>query len=118
MKYAWIEGHKKHWLVSLPCDVLGVSTSGFFESMRRKGTEQPSKPGASRRIMQEHGIKARRKRKFVVTTDSKHKLPIAANLLQPNFTAAAPNQVWTGDITYTATDEGWLYLAVPGCTWL
>ena len=69
-----------------------------------------------RRIMQEHGIKARGKRKFVVTTDSKHKLPVAANLLQRNFTAAAPNQVWTGDITYIATDEGWLYLAVPGCS--
>ena len=41
-----------------------------------------------------------------------HKLPIAANLLQRNFTAAAPNQVWTGDTTYLATDEGWLYLAV------
>jgi len=65
-----------------------------------------------RRMMQEHGIKARDKRKFVVTTDSKHKLPIAANLLQRNFTAAAPNHVWTGDITYIATDEGWLYLAV------
>ena len=66
-----------------------------------------------RRIMQEHGIKARGKRKFVVTTDSEHKLPIAANLLQRNFTAAAPNQVWTGDITYIATDEGWV---VPSCS--
>ena len=62
--------------------------------------------------MQEHGIKARGKRKFVVTTDSKHNLPTAANLLLRNFTASAPNQVWTGDITYIATDEGWLYLAV------
>ena len=43
-----------------------------------------------RRMMQDHGIKARGKRKFVVTTDSKHKLPIAENLLQRNFTAAAP----------------------------
>ena len=102
MKSAWIEGHKKHWPVSLAFDVLGVSTSGFFEDMRR--------------IMQEHGIRARGKRKFVVTTDSKHKLPIAANLLQRNFKAVAPNQVWTGDITYIATDEGWLYLSVPGCT--
>ncbi len=65
-----------------------------------------------RRTMQEHGIKARGKSKFVVTTDSKHDLPIAPNLLQRNFTADAPNQVWTGDITYIATDEGWLYLAV------
>jgi putative transposase len=49
-------------------------------------------------------------RQFVVTTDSKHNLAIAPNLLQRNFTPAAPNQTWTSDITYIATDEGWLYL--------
>ncbi len=63
-----------------------------------------------RKLMQQHGIRARGKRKFVVTTDSKHNLPIAPNLLQRNFTVAAPNQVWTSDITYIATSEGWLYL--------
>jgi transposase InsO family protein len=47
----------------------------------------------------------------VVTTDSKHHLPIAPDLLQRNLTPSAPNQVWTGDIIYIATDEGWLYLA-------
>ncbi len=65
-----------------------------------------------RKLMKAHGIQARGKRKFVVTTDSKHNLPIAPNLLQRNFTTTAPNQVWTGDITYIQTDEGWLYLAV------
>ncbi len=64
-----------------------------------------------RRLMQLHGIRARCKRKFVVTTDSKHHLPIAPDLVQRNFTPTAPNQIWTGDITYIATDEGWLYLA-------
>ncbi len=63
-----------------------------------------------RKLMQRHGIKARGKRKFVVTTDSKHSLPIAPNLLERNFTPALPNMVWTSDITYLATDEGWLYL--------
>ena len=53
MKYAWIARHKKHWPVSLACDVLGVSTSGFFENMRRKGAEQPSRPGANKRISSE-----------------------------------------------------------------
>ncbi|MBI2748387.1 MAG: IS3 family transposase [Burkholderiales bacterium] len=48
---------------------------------------------------------------YVVTTDSKHDLPIAPNLLQRNFTASAPNQVWADDITCIATDAGWLYLA-------
>ncbi len=61
--------------------------------------------------MRSHGIKARGKRKFVVTTDSKHELPIAPNLLERNFTVQAPNQVWTSDITYIATDEDWLYWA-------
>ena len=64
-----------------------------------------------RQTMQQNGIQARGKRKFVVTIDSKHNLPIAPNLLQRNFTATAPNQVWTGDITYIQTNEGWLYLA-------
>ena len=63
-------------------------------------------------MMKEHGIKARGKRKFVVTTDSRYNLPIAENLLQRNFTDSTPNQVWTGDTTYIATDDGWLYLAV------
>ena len=48
----------------------------------------------------------------VRTTDSRHALPIAPNLLARDFTAAAPNRVWLADITYIPTDEGWLYLAV------
>ena len=64
------------------------------------------------KLMQLHGIRAKGKRRFKVTTDSNHKLPISPNLLNREFTAEAPNQVWTGDITYIATDEGWLYLAV------
>jgi putative transposase len=64
-------------------------------------------------LMQEHGIRARGKRRFrVTTTDSRHDLPIAPNLLNRNFTVAAPNQAWAGDITYIATEEGWLFLAV------
>ncbi len=65
-----------------------------------------------RRLMKQHGIKARGKRKFVVTTDSRHDLPIAPNLLNRDFQPARPNAVWTSDITYIQTDEGWLYLAV------
>jgi transposase InsO family protein len=63
--------------------------------------------------MQAHGIRARGKRRFrVTTTDSRHDLPIAPNLLQQDFKAVAPNQIWTGDITYVPTEEGWLFLAV------
>ena len=64
------------------------------------------------RLMRENGIWARIRRRFRHTTDSRHKLPIAPNLLGQRFTASAPNQVWVGDITYIGTAEGWAYLAV------
>jgi transposase InsO family protein len=65
------------------------------------------------RLMQKHGIQARGKRKFrVTTTDSRHDLPMAPNVLDRNFIVAAPNQAWVGDFTYIATEEGWLFLAV------
>jgi transposase InsO family protein len=63
------------------------------------------------RLTQHHGIRARGKRRFrVVTADSRHDLPIAPNLLNRNFTPAAPNQAWSGDITYIVAEEGWLFL--------
>ena len=57
------------------------------------------------------GIRAKGKKKFKVTTDSKHNLPVAPNLLNRDFSAVLPNQKWVGDITYIWTDEGWVYLA-------
>ena len=153
MKYAWIAANKAAWPISLTCEVLGVSASGYFEHRRRRDAAQPSKPGGGRisseallahiraihvqvkgeygwprvwkellargirvgkervqRLMKLHGIRARSKRKFVVTTDSRHDLPVAENLLARDFTPAAPDRVWSSDITYIATDEGWLYL--------
>ncbi len=155
MKYAWIGKNKAAWPITMTCEVLGVSTSGYFEHQRRRGRNHPSRPGGGRlsneavlahiraihaevkgeygwprvwkelvargirvgkdrvqRLMRLHGIKARSKRKFVVTTDSQHDLPVAP---EPGgsgtSTPAAPNRVWSSDITYIATDEGWLYLA-------
>ena len=65
------------------------------------------------RLMQQHGIQARGKRRFrVTTTASRHDLPVAPNRLDRNFAVAAPNQAWVGDFTYVATGEGWLFLAV------
>jgi putative transposase len=55
---------------------------------------------------------AKTKRRFKITTDSKHNLPIAKNLLGQDFTADAPNKTWTGDITYVWTKQGWMYVAV------
>ena len=156
MKYAGIARHKPAWPVTLSCEVLEVSTSGYFEHQRRQAQAAPSKPGGRvsnenllaniranhaevkgeygwprmwkerlgrgirvgklrvRQAMQTHGIQARGKRKFVVTTDSKHALSIATNppnRLNREFSVDAPNRVWSSDITYIATGEGWLYLA-------
>jgi putative transposase len=63
------------------------------------------------RLMREEGIEGQRKRRFRVTTDSRHSHPIAANQLNRNFTAPAPNKIWVTDITYIWTREGWIYLA-------
>ncbi len=64
------------------------------------------------RLMRDAGLAARRKRAFrPLATDSAHALPVAANLLAQDFSATAPNQKWVADITYIATQEGWLYLA-------
>jgi len=65
------------------------------------------------KLMCQAGIRARTCRRFrVVTTDSRHGLPVAPNRLARQFQPAARHQVWTMDITYIATDEGWLYLAL------
>jgi transposase InsO family protein len=64
-----------------------------------------------RRIRKKLGLRCKQKRKFRATTDSKHKLPVAENLLGQQFKVYEPNRVWVSDITYVPTDEGWLYLA-------
>ena len=63
------------------------------------------------RLVRKIGIEARRKRRYRITTDSKHSFAVADNLLAREFFAAGPNQVWASDITYIWTLEGWLYLA-------
>ena len=138
MKHAWIAANKAAWPISLTCEVLGVSASGYFEHRRRGDAAQPSTPGGGRissealvihiraihaevkgeygwprvwkellargirvgkdreqRLMKSHGIKARSKRKFVVTTDSRHDLPVAENLLTRDFIPATPDRVWS-----------------------
>jgi transposase InsO family protein len=143
---------RKQYPVSIACEVLEVSASGYFPWARQHKAKRTTPPGRYsdeallahmraihaevkqeygwprmhkelvargirvgkervRRLMQQHGIKAKTKRKFVVTTDSKHNLPVAPDLVQRKFNPEAPNQLWSGDITYIATDEGWVYLA-------
>jgi transposase InsO family protein len=143
---------RKQYPVSISCEVLDVSASGYFVWQRRQSADRPGPAGRHsdeallahmraihaevkqeygwprmhkellargirvgkervRHLMQQHGIRAKTKRKFVVTTDSRHSLPVAPDLVQRRFKPEAPNQLWSGDITYIATDEGWLYLA-------
>lgn len=78
-----------------------LATQGIFAGLNR-----------ITRLRKRHGIRCTHKKRFKVTTDSRHHLPVAPNLLDRQFgQTTAPNQVWVADITYVPTDEGWLYLA-------
>ena len=91
-------------------------SSGRYGSPRVHAVLQRQGGGASRgrieRMMRRHGIRAiMAPPRRVRTTDSRHDLPIAPNLIARDFSAPAPNRVWLADITYIPTAEGWLYLA-------
>jgi putative transposase len=89
-------------------DSLGSRT--MMRNLRDEGFEIGR--DKTRRLMKRLGLKVRQKRKYKVTTDSKHNLPVAKNVLKRQFSPAAPNQVWGTDITYLWTQQGWIYLAV------
>ncbi len=82
--------------------------------IKRELKKQETKVSRRRigRLMREEDLQVQTKRKFKVTTDSKHDKPIAPNLLEREFTVNTPNTVYVGDITYIPTREGWLYLAI------
>jgi transposase InsO family protein len=81
-----------------------------FQDLRSRGIQVGKE--RVRKMMQDNGIRARSKRKYKATTDSNHGLPVSKNLLNRNFSPKQPDRVWTGDITYVPTDQGWLYLIV------
>jgi transposase InsO family protein len=143
-----MSNHRSEFPISLMCEVLKVSRSGYYAWLRHPEStskqddkvllqeihaiyqESRSTYGSPRiyrelkrrgrnhgkkriaRLMRKDGLRAKTKRKFKITTDSKHTFPVAPNLLNREFTPKEPNQVWASDITYIWTAEGWLYLAV------
>jgi len=82
----------------------------IHQELLRRGTRCGRKRVA--RLMRKDGLRAKTIRKFKATTNSAHSLPVAANLLNRDFTPTGPNKAWVADITYIWTDEGWLYLAI------
>lgn len=116
------------WRTRKPCArdeddaKLSIHIRAFFEaSKRRYGAMKVHRDlldagfdvGRKRvaRLMRELGLRSIRKRKFKVTTDSRHALPVAKNTLDRQFHVSAPDVAWVTDITYVWTTEGWLYLA-------
>lgn len=81
-----------------------------YRSLRRRGEACNHK--RVERLMRENSIRAKRVKKFKVTTNSQHSEPVAANILDRAFTVSEPDKVWVSDITYLWTAEGWLYLAI------
>jgi len=82
--------------------------------LKRKLSEQRFQVSRRRiiRLMKKAGLYCKTRKKFRATTDSSHNKPIADNLLDRQFNVTEPDRYYVGDITYIATDEGWLYLAV------
>ena len=82
----------------------------IYKKLRNEGFKCNKK--RVERLMRALGLKAIQKRKFKVTTDSNHKLPLRKNILNRKFNVSRKNKVWVSDITYIPTKEGWLYLTV------
>ena len=77
-----------------------------------RNTEDKVSRSLIARVMRKYGFRSVHKKKFKVTTDSKHTYPVSDNVLNREFTAEKPAQKWVSDLTYIATKEGWLYLTV------
>lgn len=119
--YKWLKnGPSDRWKdnESLLVDVLDIfeASDKTYGSPRITAELQAQNRRVSKnrvaKIMQAAGIQARKRRKFKATTDSRHKYPIAPNVLDRNFSATRPGEIWVSDITYVRTYSGWLYLTV------
>lgn len=121
--YAWIQRQSQVSERQCQREALDQQVKAVFES-RKKRSGSPRltlelgelgvhrNPKTIAKSMQRQDLQAKGAAKFKATTNSKHSLPVAPNLLQQDFTAEQPNQKWVSDITYLWTAEGWLYLAI------
>jgi len=118
--YAWLkrpESHRKKENRKLAIQIKVIhgqkrkiyGSPRIHKELNEKGFK--CSPNRVARIMKQEGIRAIVPRKYKATTDSKHSLPVAPNLLKQDFDIKEPNKVWLADITYISTLEGWLYLA-------
>ena len=149
MKYAWIQEQAHEFPIVQMCEVLALSSSGYYDWVGREPSATAVRHqqitaavkqsfGQShkiyghrkvhqdvvedhkiaccketvRKVMKEQGLESKRRRQYVVTTDSNHAYEVAQNVLDREFTAEAPNSKWVADITYIRTLVGWLYVAV------
>ena len=119
--YRWSKGHESERALrdrqlGTTIRALHAASGGTYGSPRilRDLAAAGEDVGRKRvaRLMRENGIVGQTRRRFRRTTDSKHELPVAENIVARDFNPAAPNQVWASDITYVRTWAGWLYLAV------
>lgn len=119
--YAWRSREESNHAVDDRRLAIEVRAA-FEESKRRYGSprvyrvlrRQGVKVGRHRvaRLMRDQKLQARRRRKFVATTNSKHSMPTPPNIVRRHFEVEEPDRVWAGDVTYLPTGEGWLFLAV------
>ncbi len=148
MRYGFIRQQQKAYPITVLCQVMEVSRSGYYQYFKiahdikiykdfevlskirqihsktrgAYGTRRMAKELRSqgydvgrcraRSLMKKAGVSVKHRKKFKKTTDSKHNLPVAPNLLDRNFQVDRPDAVWCSDISYLWTMEGWLYLAV------
>jgi len=118
--YAWLDRSLSKWAreetrleVEIRAAHKRIREVYGAEKLQRDLAEHNILVGICRikRIRRKLGIRCKQKRKFKATTDSRHTLPVAENILGQQFTVTSPNKVWVSDITYVPTDEGWLYVA-------
>ena len=119
--YAWARrepsaGQRRRDKLVAAIEVIHAAVKGRYGSPRMAAEltarGHPCSENTVARLMRENGIRAKAPKRFVRTTDSRHGLPVAENVLARRFTPAGPNAAWSADITYIPTADGRLYLAV------